>query len=533
MNIVEQLERYYIIKPINTIEYETRLSDEIKILIELDYLWFIKRLVEIYNEHIKIYPNLLRGSAGSSLLLYYLGINQIDPIKYSISLTRFVNKLRNTSPDIDIDVPSSIRNNLMDTIIDNNVDTMRITSNYNDESNIYFDNLIREDPSVSVLHNSAIIIYSRKQQDVIEKTKLTHIQLGLTKNNIEEEGLKKIDVLANTALEQLYFIDNAKKIYDYNFYDPDVYKFMIDDDGIGITFAETPMVQHIIKILKPTNIEQLSICISIVRPFACDNICDNITWDKLKYEIIYDDDFINFLNVKLKIDEDEADNIRRLFKKKSDSNKMNEFIQRIDDSDLEINDKIKLKRILFKLSKYSFCKAHSINYARMIYCLYWNKFFNSKKFWISTIKTIKGYYKDWVYIRKGLEYGLKFKGVENCNPFYHYVYTGFWLGKEFMSRCYLKINSIVEQVSCLDENVHRIKYNQECQFRGLIAGIGNMTTKYHKYQMIITLGYDNNKFINLHLNKKRDLSKFKQISGKGYFIEAKVPYIVITKMTLF
>lgn len=50
--------------------------------------------------------------------------------------------------------------------------------------------------------------------------------------------------------------------------------------------------------------------------------------------------------------------------------------------------------------------------------------------------------------------------------------------------------------------------------------------------MVITLGYDNNKFINIHINKKRDLSRFKQIIGKGYWIDGPSPYIVVSKMFL-
>jgi len=276
----------------------------------------------------------------------------------------------------------------------------------------------------------------------------------------------------------------------------------------------------------------------------------------------------------------------------------------------------------------------------MIYCLYWNKYYNTKKFWISTIKNIKGYYKDWVYIRKGLDNGLKFKGIVKCNSFYHYIYTGYWLNKEFMTRCYLrnassKNKSILTNNTCdnnkenineninenMDENINENinehmdenmnqninehmdenmnqninehmdgnmdknmneninehmdgnmdenidenmdehtnenmnenidenimstddkigeysdkinnKYNQECEFRGLIAGLGNCSTKYKKYQMVISLGYDNNKFINLHLNKKRDLSKFKQVIGKGYMVNSNLPHIVATKMIL-
>ena len=47
------------------------------------------------------------------------------------------------------------------------------------------------------------------------------------------------------------------------------------------------------------------------------------------------------------------------------------------------------------------------------------------------------------------------------------------------------------------------------------------------------MGYDNNKFIDLYLNKKRDFSKFKQIIGKGYYLDDVNPHIVITYMQIF
>ena len=523
---MDNLKKYFCIEIIDKDEYKKRLEEEIKLLEEMDFLWFIKRVVEIFNNHIKKYPSLLRGSGGCSLLLYYLGINQIDPIKYSIPLSRFINKLRVGMPDIDFDIPSSIKNQLFEDILLSNKDTIRMTSDVNKNNNEFFDDLIKEDPTIALVHNSALIIYSKKQENIILNNKITETQIKLTKNNIQEYNLCKIDLLGNSALDQLYCIDKTKKITDYFFKDEQLFKFIIKDDGIGITHAETPKIQNVIKILKPSNIKQLSICLAIVRPFANYIINDNINWINIKNEIIYDDDFILYLVKKLNYNFDKADEIRRLFKSKSDKFKIDEFINYIDLSELKLEEKTKLKNILNKLPKYSFCKAHSINYARMVYCLYWNKFYNKKEFWITTIKNIKGYYKDWVYIRKGLDNGLNFKGIENCNSFYHYLYTGYWLNKNFMTRCYLTNTNAIEQN--IIEKTEHIEY----EFRGLIAGTSNTNNTNNNCQMIITIGYDNNKFINLHLNKNRDLSKYKQVMGKGYLINAITPYIVIRNILL-
>jgi hypothetical protein len=574
------------IKQIEIPEYETRFEEEIKLLIELNYIDYILRIVEIYDQYINKYPNMLRGSSGSSLILYYLGISKIDPIKYSIPLSRFINSLRKTPPDIDIDIPLSLRDTLISDIIKSNDDCVRMSSDYKNEDNKYFAELIKEDPTFNSIHSSGIIIFDNKQNNIIEKYKILPKQISLTKSNFSDFGLKKIDLLANTALDQIYQISD-KNIFDYDFTDSKVFEFINNDDGIGITYAETPQIQNVFKILKPCNIDELSLCLSIVRPFSCHNISKNITWDNLKNKIIYDDDFIIWVKNKLGYKEEEADDIRRTFKKNTDKEKMDKFIENVESSNLDQSEKYELKKCLFNLHKYSFCKSHSLNYAHMIYCLYWNKFYKPKQFWLNTIKIIKGYYREWVYIRKGLMNGLKFKGIENCSPFYHLIYTGYWIKKEFVSRCYLRqisnqssnlnidninnqtkqmdeeeVQEEVQEIDCLVGNDQieeemelekeielekelekedkfkddyldeKIKYDKEYEFRGVIAGIGNISTRNKKYQMVITIGYDNDKFINLHLNKKRDLSKFKQVIGKGYWIDGPLPHIVITKMIL-
>ena len=54
-------------------------------------------------------PHVTRGSCGSSLVCYLLGISHVDPVKYKISFARFINEYRNTLPDIDFDFPHFLR----------------------------------------------------------------------------------------------------------------------------------------------------------------------------------------------------------------------------------------------------------------------------------------------------------------------------------------------------------------------------------------------------------------------------------------
>ena len=55
-----------------------------------------------------------RGSAGGSLVAYLLGISIICPIKHDLSFSRFFNVLRSSPPDIDLDIDSSRRDQVLD-----------------------------------------------------------------------------------------------------------------------------------------------------------------------------------------------------------------------------------------------------------------------------------------------------------------------------------------------------------------------------------------------------------------------------------
>lgn len=55
-----------------------------------------------------------RGSAAGSLLSYVLGITTIDPIRHGLYFDRFLNKNRNSPPDIDSDWPQGLRGSVVE-----------------------------------------------------------------------------------------------------------------------------------------------------------------------------------------------------------------------------------------------------------------------------------------------------------------------------------------------------------------------------------------------------------------------------------
>ena len=89
-------------------EYQERLEREFNLILEKDLFGNIKRALEILELTQNI-PHVTRGSCGSSLICYLLGISHVDPVKYDISFARFLNQYRNNLPDIDFDFPHYLR----------------------------------------------------------------------------------------------------------------------------------------------------------------------------------------------------------------------------------------------------------------------------------------------------------------------------------------------------------------------------------------------------------------------------------------
>ncbi len=97
-------------------EYENRLDYEINVIKKMGfpgYFLIVQDIVKAAKERgIRVGPG--RGSAVGSLVSYSLGITELDPLKYDLIFERFLNPERISMPDIDIDIESQRRDELID-----------------------------------------------------------------------------------------------------------------------------------------------------------------------------------------------------------------------------------------------------------------------------------------------------------------------------------------------------------------------------------------------------------------------------------
>jgi DNA polymerase-3 subunit alpha len=86
-------------------DYRNRLYEELDIIKKLgfsDYFLIVWDLVK-WADRNGIGRGTGRGSVGGSLLAYLLDISKVDPLKYGLLFSRFLNPDRNDYPDIDLD----------------------------------------------------------------------------------------------------------------------------------------------------------------------------------------------------------------------------------------------------------------------------------------------------------------------------------------------------------------------------------------------------------------------------------------------
>ena len=106
--------------PSITKEIDDRLQHELDMIFRMGWPAYFLLVADI-TDHTR---NVLgvrcacRGSAAGSLVCYVLGISDVDPVRYDLLFERFMNTRREEIPDIDVDVESHRREDVLAYILD-------------------------------------------------------------------------------------------------------------------------------------------------------------------------------------------------------------------------------------------------------------------------------------------------------------------------------------------------------------------------------------------------------------------------------
>lgn len=520
-------------------EYSARLDRELKLIEQFKFKDVFLQVREILDL-VPDYRFITRGSAGCSLVAYLLGLHNMNPIENNFVLSRFMHEFRPDLPDIDVDfaynqrdiVLEKVRNKYPNRVarISNHVtyqansairQAIRETGNhrfipkyYDLESvtNKKDEILLRSQELIGTvknysLHCGGIVIFPDKIPDEL---KLNENQIILNKDQVEENGLFKIDLLCNRGLAQLNDL-STKSLEEYPETDELTSKMFCSGNSWGVTFAESPAQRQLHRKIQPKSRNDIIFSLALIRPLPSADGRKIKALEKFQQNksiLVYDDDGIIFIQNLLNCSESEAELYRKAFCKRNQT-KIDEFEQRI--SHIPFKDEIMKELSYFAL--YSFCRAHATSYGNLVWALGYEKVRQPHKFWCSVLNHAQSLYRPWVHVQQAKLSGLKFarfgkapwKLIDNelhpCYPepsedgWHQFRKRGYWISNRFMPGMFMEI---------VDNSV---------KFRGLIA-----TCRYHKAGSkditFVTIGTNKGLF-DLILDGMPPIDKYDVVEGVG------------------
>ena len=454
--------------------YKARLEEEYTLIDKNNFCRVflqVKKILELIADigrTTKPIPHIIRGSAGSSLVCFLLGITHIDPILYGIELARFMNTARTDIPDIDIDVPYNRRDELYDCIATTWPDQVARVSNHvqwkskSALRSVLTVALKEKEPTPEVVkalksvrkkqfqipallksdeaalkkaatekvgtlrtyskHCGGIVIFEEKGHVpaplALKSLDNGITQLTLNKDQVEGLGFIKIDVLSNRGLAQLAEICPGRALTSYPVRCAATERIFAKGQTLGITFGESRGMRKIFMEMQPQNVKEIAVGLALIRPAAAAEGRKQAFLDKWKLApeqdketegllrpIIFDDDAILKIRKALGCSSAEADTWRKAFAKQNKS-AIFAFRKRLVEKGYTKAIQEAFIDDLDQLMYYSFCKSHALSYAQLVWALGYWKAHHPHAFWCAALNHCHSEFRKWVHYREARCSGL-------------------------------------------------------------------------------------------------------------------------------
>jgi DNA polymerase III alpha subunit len=509
----------------DTEQYQLRLEQELELIAKLGFAKHFLRVREILDLT-KDIPHITRGSAGSSLICWLMGISDVDPIQERIPLARFMNPKRDDLPDIDLDFPHYQQETVMNRIykrwpgqsarvsnfvtykeksavreaakrygakgrLKRNFKLADVVPEYAEEAERLAKKLVGKKRCISK-HCGGILIFDRP----VPKSLINaENQILLDKYEIEDLEHFKIDILANRGLSQLWEIAE-RDLLDYPEEDAATAELLARGDVLGVTQAESPAMRRLFRAIKPRSRADCVLATALIRPVATQgrrraSFFQDWSQDSFDNTIVFEDDAIELIANILGCYHYEADMWRRAFAKKNEE-KMFEFMQLVGDHPRRDEVTAALK----ELSHFGLCRAHAINLGRLIWALAYQKAHNAKQFWTAALKHCQGSYSRWVYWQEAKLAGAVPSVLEG-NEVDDLQHTGQWRSRKFIPAC------------------REIRRPGEVEFCGLIANYRVFKSGTKDYITFATVGTGNGRYLDVILKHAISFHDYPVLWGSG------------------
>ena len=517
----------------STEPYQSRLVEEFEVILNqrfTEYFLKIRRILDLNRD----IPHMTRGSAGSSLVCYLMGITDVDPIEWNIPLARFLNPLRDDLPDVDIDVPHHSQELAMQRIFDAWPGRTARISNYV----MYKEKSARREAARRLGAKGRLpreIDYGRLGVDVLEAERIEKKLMGkkrclskhcggvivfdrqlprslfrednlilLDKHEVEDLEHLKVDILANRGLSQLMEIDPTRRVHEYPKTDEATADLLSRGDVLGVTQGESPAMRRLFRAIGPTSVEDCVFATALVRPVAIEGrrkaswFHDWTAQSTKQRAIVCEDDAIEKIMKLIGVNAYEADMYRRAFAKKNEE-KVMEFMRRLGDHP----DRDAIQIEMQALSGFGLCRAHAVNLGRLIWALAYQKAHNPREFWRAALLHCQGSYAKWVYRNEAKRAGwdLRDLGFDNWiteDPVQSFSESGAWNTPGFLPNMGVK-------------NLYLDRY----EFAGIVANSRVFKSDQKKYIHFITLGVGEGEYVDLVVDRPVKYGSGSVILGQG------------------
>jgi DNA polymerase III alpha subunit len=494
-------------------EYQNRLAEEFELILNqrfTDYFLQICDIIDITED----LTHMTRGSAGSSLVCYLLGITDVDPIEWNIPVARFMNPLRDDLPDVDIDFEHWRQTEVMERIFKKWPGKTARLSNYvtykeksarreaakrlgatgNLPRNFTYEKLgidpveakrierklIGKKRAISK-HCGGIVMFTRQlPKSLISQDN----QILLDKHEVEDLEHLKVDILANRGLSQLLEIDPNTPLADYPTHDEAAARLLCRGDVLGVTQGESPAMRRLFRAIQPKSVYDCVFATAMIRPVAMSGrqkaaMFQDWSQEAVQDSVVFEDDAIDIISNIIGVDMYEADMYRRAFAKKNDE-KILEFVERLGNNPR----KAEAMAALQELSGFGLCRAHAVNLGRLIWALAYQKAHNPELFWRANLKHCQGSYRPWVYQCEAHRRGIDSK-------------PGWWQ-QGFVPNCFV-----------------RQQWLERVEFAGVIANGRVFRGKNGKYVTFLTLGTDYGEYIDVTIPRGFAYRDGEVVYGQG------------------
>jgi DNA-directed DNA polymerase III PolC len=432
-----------------------------------------------------------RGSAASSLVSYCLGLTDVDPLEHDLLFERFLSEGRPDPPDIDIDLPWDERHSVLKAALarlgpkraamvathvcmklagavhevgkavglpprDVTKVTRRLRYRFEEmdpRKHPLFRDLRLGDPWPHVLgralrlrgmpkylsvHCGGIVV---EEPSLWTKVPVQKSRMGLPvvqwdKDQIEEAGLLKIDILGNRSLAVVRDAvatvrRRGKSLPPYReltpFDDPATRSLIATGDTVGVFYAESPAMRQLLAKANRGDFPHLVIHSSIIRPAAYHYLGEYLK--RLKggrrpplhpraerilsrnYGLMfYQEDVARVATEVGCLSAAEAEQLRRTLAKKPGHVPLGQFRDRFLrgawTNGLSDDEALELWGMVASFAGYSFCKAHSASYAMVSFKCGFLKAHYPAQFMAAVLTNGGWYYGPLAYIWDARRHGV-------------------------------------------------------------------------------------------------------------------------------